>query len=632
MDSRRWGRVAEVFDEVLLVSPERREDWLRSHCGPDGELFDEVRRLVAAHERAERDGFLSLADRDDPAAGSSLTVAWDQRKSPAAEAGGPGFSPFDAIQSASDSRPSPGSQDMARRRLSGLATTCLVITVLFLFWKYAVAHDPDATQAVPYVLLIAALGVLDFALYGPRRFSPGAMEAMEAGMILTVAAVYAFGQYQTMLDFSVRGDPERAEEVFNHRVMISTVLILSYGVYAPSSWARAALVLGSLALIPFVTLAALQAFHPGTMSWMSEPGPGGTNAHVARFAFNAMLLLILAAWAGHGAYTIDRLRRQAREARRLGQYRLIRRLGEGGMGEVHLAEHQFLKRPCALKLIRPGVAMGAKALERFEREVRITAELSHPNTVEVYDYGRTEDGEYYYVMEYLPGLSLEDLVRRHGPQPPARAIYFLRQVCLALEEAHAAGLVHRDIKPSNIFASRRGGVDDVAKLLDFGLVRPVAPGRAPGLSAEGQILGTPTYMSPEQATGGEVDGRSDVYSLGAVAFFLLTGRPPFADGGSIEILIAVARDPAPAPSQVRPGLPEDLDRIVLRCLAKSPGERFPDVRSLELALADCSDAGGWDKDEAARWWREHEPLETGHDHVRKTAARSTSKAAIGSQP
>ena len=191
-----------------------------------------------------------------------------------------------------------------------------------------------------------------------------------------------------------------------------------------------------------------------------------------------MILLILAVGSAFGARTISRLRRQVAEARQLGQYRLRRRIGAGGMGEVYLAEHQLLKRPCALKLIRPEDVADPKALERFEREVRLTATLSHPNTVEIYDYGRTEDGTYYYVMEYLPGLSLAELVERHGPLPPGRAVYLLRQVCLALREAHAAGLIHRDIKPSNIFAARRGGMDDVAKLLDFGLVRPAATARA----------------------------------------------------------------------------------------------------------------------------------------------------------
>jgi serine/threonine-protein kinase len=275
------------------------------------------------------------------------------------------------------------------------------------------------------------------------------------------------------------------------------------------------------------------------------------------------------------------------------------------MGEVYLAEHQLLKRACALKLIRPDSSADPRALERFEREVRLTATLSHPNTVEVYDYGQAEDGTYYYVMEYLPGLNLAELVERHGPLPPSRVVYLLRQVCGALHEAHAAGLLHRDIKPSNIFAARRGGLEDVAKLLDFGLVRPVATTRVAHLSEEGQILGTPLFMSPEQATGArELDERSDIYSLGAVAYYLLAGRPPFEGEGGIAVLIAHARDPAVPPSQVRLGIPEDLDRVVLRCLTKDAAERFPDAESLERALGECACAADWDQDRAARWWRD----------------------------
>ena len=165
-------------------------------------------------------------------------------------------------------------------------------------------------------------------------------------------------------------------------------------------------------------------------------------------------LLTLAAISSFAAQTISRLRSQVAEARRFGQYRLGRRIGAGGMGEVFLAEHELLKRPCAVKLIRPEVVLRAGTIERFEREVRINATLSHPNTVEIFDYGRTEDGTYYYVMEYLPGMSLADLVERHGPLPPGRVVYLLRQVALALQEAHEAGLIHRDIKPSNIFAAR----------------------------------------------------------------------------------------------------------------------------------------------------------------------------------
>ena len=245
-----------------------------------------------------------------------------------------------------------------------------------------------------------------------------------------------------------------------------------------------------------------------------------------------------------------------------------------------------------------------RALARFEREVRLTATLSHPNTVEIYDYGRTSDGTYYYVMEYLPGLSLAELVERHGPLPPGRAVYLLRQVCEALREAHAVGLIHRDITPSNIIAARRGGRDDVAKLLDFGLVRP-AEAPAADLSAEGQILGTPLFMSPEQAAGDrELDQRSDIYSLGAVAYHLLTGRPPFNGVGGLAVLVAHARDPVVPPSRILTGIPEDLEHVVLRCLAKDAADRFADAESLERALLECACAEDWDQDRAARWWRD----------------------------
>jgi serine/threonine-protein kinase len=323
------------------------------------------------------------------------------------------------------------------------------------------------------------------------------------------------------------------------------------------------------------------------------------------FGVDALFLLTLAAISAFGAHTISRLRQQVVEARQLGQYRLGRRIGSGGMGDVYLAEHQLLKRPCAVKLIRPGELLKSGTVKRFEREVRINATLSHPNIVEIFDYGRTEDGVYYYVMEYLPGLSLAELVARHGPLPPERAVYLLRQVCLALHEAHDAGVIHRDIKPSNIFAARRGGRNDVAKLLDFGLVQPTTTQLSADPSREGQIIGTPLYVSPEQAMGErKLDARSDIYSLGAVAYFLLTGRPPFDESSAIAALIAHARDQPVPPSRFRDDLPEDLERVVMRCLAKAPADRYPDAEGLELALGECACAGKWDKYQAGRWWRD----------------------------
>jgi serine/threonine-protein kinase len=253
----------------------------------------------------------------------------------------------------------------------------------------------------------------------------------------------------------------------------------------------------------------------------------------------------------------------------------------------------------------------------------MTARLSHWNTVEIYDYGRTEDGTFFYVMEYLPGLSLEDLVERHGPLPAERVVHLLRQTCLALREAHAIGLIHRDIKPGNVFVAQRGGLYDVAKLLDFGLVKPVAELPAARLTHEGAISGTPLFMSPEQAQGrDDLDARSDIYSLGAVAYTLLTGRPPFERTNPMEVIVAHARDEVVPPSQRQPDVPADLEQITLRCLAKRPEERFQDAGSLEQALSECAAAGQWTQSHAARWWGEHDQSMT--TTTREVSAATTS--------
>jgi serine/threonine-protein kinase len=279
----------------------------------------------------------------------------------------------------------------------------------------------------------------------------------------------------------------------------------------------------------------------------------------------------------------------------------------GGMGEVYLAEHRLLKRPCVVKLIRPDKAGNPTNLARFQREVRATAKLSHWNTVEIFDYGCTADGTFFYVMEYLPGMSLAEIVERFGPMPPERVIYLLRQTCDALSEAHAAGLIHRDIKPANIFAAQRGGVYDVAKLLDFGLVKPVIEDQPIHLTADGSIAGSPLFMSPEQALGdAKPDARSDIYSLGAVGYYLLTGRPPFESDKPIKVLFAHAHEPVLPPTKLLPGIPADLEQVILRCLAKKPAERFQSAAVLRDALTACERADRWNRASAAAWWKRPE--------------------------
>jgi serine/threonine-protein kinase len=492
-----------------------------------------------------------------------------------------------------------------RARLRELPMVYILIHVASALWRRAVFGPGDPALYHADALVILALVGLVALLWIPWPIPLAGLKALELGTVGLLAGHFTFVEYRLMLGFSLRG--ERVMVLFTLKtvVLLTAVLILTYGLYVLKSWRRAALVAGPLALLPFANLAVLALRHPAAMAWLWEGWLDSQTPRAFLFGFDALILAILAVGSAFGARTIFRLRRQVSEARQLGQYRLKRRIGAGGMAEVYLAEHQLLKRPCAVKLIRPGAVTDPRAMQRLEREVRLTARLSHPNTVEVYDYGRTEDGTYYYVMEYLNGLSLDQLVYRLGRLPPGRVVYLLRQVCGALREAHAAGLIHRDIKPSNIFALRRAGLEDVAKLLDFGLVLPTAIPDEATLTREGQILGTPHYMSPEQAKGGhELDERSDIYSLGAVAYYLLTGRPPFEAESGIAVLIAHARDPVVPPSHVRPGVPEDLEHLVLRCLAKDPADRFPDAVSLEQALGACDCAGDWDPDRAARWWRD----------------------------
>jgi hypothetical protein len=289
----------------------------------------------------------------------------------------------------------------------------------------------------------------------------------------------------------------------------------------------------------------------------------------------------------------------------MGQYMLKERLGGGGMGEVFLAEHRRLKRSCAIKLIRPELAREANTLDRFKREVQTTAMLRHPNTVAIYDYGDLEDGTFFYVMEHLPGLSLQELVEQHGPLPPGRAIYLLRQVCGALCEAHSIGLVHRDVKPDNVLVCCLGGQHDVAKLFDFGLVRTVEDeGPTSRLTKAGSVLGTPSFMSPEQVMGEAIDQRSDLFSLGVVAYFLLTGKVPFECNNPLATMYARIKDSVQPPTLYRLDLPRDLERIVLQCLARDATMRFADAKSLEKAMAECPCAADWNDERAKNWWEQ----------------------------
>jgi serine/threonine-protein kinase len=454
-----------------------------------------------------------------------------------------------------------------------------------------------ALQLLSFVVNIALAGVL----WSRFHFSLRTLRLIELAIFGTFALYFSWMQfdyaYHDLLSV-VTNNGQKSDALRLLSLGLSVrwfFLIICYGVFIPNTWRRCALVVGCTALLPLVISAA------------TALGMNQFDADLVTALFDMEVVLVTACIiAVFGSYRIHVLQEQAFEAQQLGQYTLKRKLGSGGMGDVYLAEHTLLRRPCAVKLIRPDQAGDVQNLRRFEREVRAMATLTHWNTVEVFDYGHADDGTFYYVMEYLPGVNLEALVAQYGPLPPERAVHFLRQVCQALREAHGVGLLHRDVKPSNIIACERGGVFDVAKLLDFGLVQGGGlSGAAEKVTLQGAIVGSPPYMSPEQALGKkEIDARSDIYGVGAVAYFLLTGHPPFPRETVMQMLLAHAYEPPLPVSKLRPDVPADLEAVVMRCLQKRPGDRYPDVVTLERALAACGAAGLWTEERAAAWWKE----------------------------
>ncbi|HSE28267.1 MAG TPA: serine/threonine-protein kinase [Gemmatimonadales bacterium] len=330
--------------------------------------------------------------------------------------------------------------------------------------------------------------------------------------------------------------------------------------------------------------------------------------------------LIVVGMAYVGARVVYGLGTEVGRARELGSYELEEQLGEGGMGEVWRARHRMLARPAAIKLIRPSLMSGARpgasegAIRRFEREAQAIARLRSPHTVELFDFGVAADGTFYYVMELLDGLDADSLVRRFGPVPPERAIHLLRQVCHSLSEAESCGLVHRDVKPANIFLCRYGEEFDFVKVLDFGIVRAARDRDEPGsaLTGENAVQGTPAFMAPEQAMGRPVDGRTDIYAAGCVAFWLLTGEPVFTGDNPMGQLVDHAKTP-PDPPSARTDRPISaaLDAVVLSCLAKDPANRPQSARELSRRLAAVEGADTWTQERAREWWEASQPAGAG---------------------
>jgi eukaryotic-like serine/threonine-protein kinase len=417
----------------------------------------------------------------------------------------------------------------------------------------------------------------------------------------------------TGLLFEVVGSYGIVAAEFTNRVRLSTpgfigfswvaVWTLLFTMVVPTRPRRAVVAaLASVSSIP-VGIAVLTAAGVPTAA---STGP------VEFFFSHVFDYLLVVAMAYVGARVVYGLGTEVHRARELGSYRLVERLGQGGMGEVWRAEHRLLARPAAIKLIRSASMStkdsGAAAMRRFEREAQVTAQLRSPHTVNLFDFGVAEDGAFYYVMELLEGLDAEAVVRRFGPLSAERVVYLLRQICHSLSEAESHGLVHGDVKPANIFLCRYGEDYDFVKILDFGIVKAAndVTSTNTATTLDNIVQGTPAFIAPEQALGGEIDSRTDIYATGCVAYWLLTGQTVFTADTALGLLMHHIHTP-PVPPSIRSELPIPgaVDALVLSCLAKNPAHRPQSAKDLWRRLDALQLSTIWTEDHARHWWVTH---------------------------
>jgi serine/threonine-protein kinase len=477
-------------------------------------------------------------------------------------------------------------------RFAGIIT---IVTLAFyplgllargLIWN-AGPHEGFGVFGASSALHLFAACVFGATWWFARRGAPTTRALRVADAIMTLGGAVT-------LELMTLAGPSGARADLYMIFVVSQVLAIRATLIPCTVRGSRGVAVAALAPVPWLTY----------LKFTHEPLPNGpaAGALVANSLVNILLVYVVTSLVSN---TVHGLRERVRKAMKLGQYTLERKIGEGGMGVVYKASHALLRRPTAIKLLPPERA-GEHNLVRFEREVQLTSMLTHPNTVSIYDFGRTPEGTFYYAMEYLEGFDLETLVRVDGPQPPGRVVHLLAQVCGALAEAHAVGLIHRDVKPANILLCERGGTPDVVKVLDFGLVKQLGPARESTVSHNTgrHIIGTPLYLSPEAISApDDVDGRSDLYALGCVGYMLLTGAPPFTGRSVVEVCGHHLHTAPEPPSERAPhGVPAELEAIVLRCLAKSPDERFADASGLAQALLASSSARDWTPERAASWW------------------------------
>ncbi|MGE3807225.1 MAG: protein kinase, partial [Gemmataceae bacterium] len=473
-------------------------------------------------------------------------------------------------------------RELLRTRLRALT---MLITLAFAWSMVNDVIWGNPTLVGLRLVLTALVSGIFFLLASKRFLSTKFLQRLDLLLLASVCTLIFTLPTRNMLDAAAAGETSMA--VAERAALMTgwTLLILGHALFVPSSWQRAALTLFPLAILSHLHIWLLEQYSPALRQAWDIPF----------FRMPVRLTFIAAVMGTYGAYIINNLRYQAYQAELLGQYLLKDKIGTGPLGEVFRAEHFQLKRPSAVKLIRPSAEVDSESLKRFEKAIQVAATINHPGIVTVFDYGRARDGVLYFVMELLPGVTAAEIVAEFGPMPPGRVAHLLGQTARALGEAHSFGFFHGNLKPSNLMLSRLGSTYDSVKLLDFGLNRDVGHRQLPAEAA--------LFMSPEQATGERLDGRSDIYSLGAVAYYLLCGKPVFSASNLMQVVVAHSRDPVKALSQHSSDIPADLEAVILRCLEKDPQARFSKVQELEAALAACGCTQGWSEEAAARWWQ-----------------------------
>jgi eukaryotic-like serine/threonine-protein kinase len=450
---------------------------------------------------------------------------------------------------------------------------------------------PTMGDAIAAVSVVASLLLFAYT----RKANRDPQRILDLGLLYMVLTALALG-------LTFHSGPIPATLSASPQISWIGAVILMFSAIVPST--RTKTLLAGLVAASMNPVGMLWARAQGY--WDFGPASNALVMHYPDFLLVGVAVVI--------SHVVTTLGRKVAKAREMGSYQLGELLGRGGMGEVYKASHRMLARPAAIKLIRPEMLAGSDpavarlAIARFRREAEAAAHLRSPHTVSLYDFGVTEDQTLYLVMEFLDGMDLASLVRQHGPMPASRVIHVLRQVCDSLEEAHARGLVHRDIKPANIHLGRVGCLQDFVKVLDFGLVKTAAADAATSVATlEGVILGTPAYMAPEMVLGETVDGRADLYALGCVAYYLLTGEHVFTGDTVLKVITQHLQTvPVPPSGRTELPIPAALEQLVLACLAKKPEERPQNARRLAQAL-DTIAGMTWGDEEAARWWNEHHP-------------------------